>query len=141
MDCTSVFLVREHAYCDALLADVESAVAASDWARAGSAYPAFLAAITRHFETEETVLFPVFETATGSIIGPTQVMRSEHERMRGVLAALGDALRMRDRDAFLGHSETLLWQMLEHNLKEETILGSVPGRGRRIPLEPPMRFL
>lgn len=133
MDSASTLLAREHAYCDALLADVEAAVAASDWARAEIFYPAFSVAIRRHFETEEAVLFPAFETATGSCVGPTQTMRSEHDRIRELLAALGDALRLRDRDACLGHSETLLWQLCEHKLKEEAMFDSGHGSERTGP--------
>lgn len=128
MDRVSLFLAREHEYCDALLADVEVAVAASDWAHADAFFPAFRAAMTRHFDLTESGLFPAFEMATGSAVGPTQVLRSEHAQMRMLIDALGEALRARGREACLGYAETLVWLMCEHKLKEEAILGCPAGR-------------
>ncbi len=55
-------------------------------------------------------------------MGPTQVMRSEHEQMRELFQAMADAVTARDRDNYLGESETLLMMMQQHNLKEEQIL-------------------
>lgn len=128
MDGVSISLARDHGYCDALLADVEAAAAASDWARAEAFYPAFHAAMARHFDVAESVLFPAFEAATGSAVGPTQVLRSEHGQMRPLVDALGEAVRARARDACLGHAETLVWLMCEHNLKEQALLGGMDGR-------------
>lgn len=128
MGGVSLSLAREHGYCDALLADVEAAVAASDWVRAEAFYPAFRAAMARHVDRAESRLFPAFEAATGSTVGPTQALRSEHGQMRALIDALGEALRARARDACLGHAETLVWLMCEHNLKEETLLGGIACR-------------
>lgn len=127
MDSASAFLAREHAYCDALLADVEVAVAAADWARADAFFPAFRTAMLRHFETEERKLFAAFEAATGSRAGPTQALRAEHDRMRALLDALRDALCQRDREAMLGPCEALARLMVDHHLREETLLAAGPG--------------
>lgn len=128
MDGVSSALARDHGYCDALLADVEAAVAASDWARAEAFYPAFRAAMARHVDRVESGLFAAFEAATGSTVGPTRALCSEHGQMRALIDALGEALRARAREACLGHAETLVWLMCEHNLKEETILRGMAGR-------------
>ncbi|HFC53637.1 MAG TPA: hemerythrin domain-containing protein, partial [Gammaproteobacteria bacterium] len=71
---------------------------------------------------EEEVLFPAIEEAIGSSMGPTQVMRLEHEQMRGLLGEMEQALVAKDADAFLGGAETLLVLMQQHNAKEEQIV-------------------
>ncbi|MDP3033441.1 MAG: hemerythrin domain-containing protein, partial [Rhodocyclaceae bacterium] len=72
--------------------------------------------------TEEAVLFPAFEAATGMAGGPTQMMRSEHARMRELLGQMRSAQTAQEGDAFAGAAETLLVFMQQHNLKEENIL-------------------
>ena len=55
-------------------------------------------------------------------MGPTQVMRGEHEQMRELVAAATSALVDGDADAYAGEAETLLIMMQQHNMKEENIL-------------------
>jgi len=111
-----------HKHCDDLFAAAESAVAAADWAQAAPLFGGFAAALENHFHTEETVLFPTFEAATGMSGGPTQVMRYEHAQMRDLCAQMADALAARSADGFAGAAETLLILMQQHNMKEENIL-------------------
>lgn len=115
-------LRKHHAYCDELFAACENAVQESRWADCRIQYPRFLKAIEEHFAGEETILFPAFEEATGMAGGPTQMMRMEHEQMRGLLEQMGQAVAMEDADGFSGAAETLLILMQQHNLKEENIL-------------------
>ena len=75
-----------------------------------------------HFASEEELLFPAFEAATGMTSGPTEVMRGEHRQMRDLLAQMQAAVTSRDSDAFGGAAETLLILMQQHNMKEENIL-------------------
>jgi iron-sulfur cluster repair protein YtfE (RIC family) len=42
--------------------------------------------------------------------------------MRDTLTAMGQALKARQAEAYLGLSETLLMLMRQHNMKEENIL-------------------
>ncbi|MFO7543779.1 MAG: hemerythrin domain-containing protein [Thiobacillus sp.] len=79
------FLGSDHRACDALLASAEEAVAQQDWKAATSLFDRFQAARAHHFAMEEAVLFPAFEARTGQSGGPTQVMRMEHEQMRGLI--------------------------------------------------------
>ena len=116
------FLSEDHADCDGFFAEAENAVSASNWNLAGTAFEAFHAATLRHFLREEIVLFPAFEAATGMVAGPTVVMRDEHDHMRVMLEAMAAALAGRGADAYLGHSETMLMLLRQHNLKEENIL-------------------
>jgi hemerythrin-like domain-containing protein len=54
--------------------------------------------------------------------GPTEVMRTEHAQMRGLLQEMAIAVAGADQDRYLGLSETLNMLMQQHNLKEENML-------------------
>jgi len=77
---------------------------------------------------EEEVLFPAFETASGSTMGPTSIMRHEHEQMRNLFAEMDQAIDTQSADDYLGASETLLVLMQQHNAKEEQILYPMTDR-------------
>lgn len=116
------YMIGHHRQIDQIFAGAEEAVGQADWGRAGEGLAAFLRQMERHFDMEETVLFPKFEDRTGMIGGPTQVMRSEHDQMRGLFDELRAAMAARDSEQFLGVSETLLILTQQHNMKEEGIL-------------------
>lgn len=111
-----------HKHCDDLFAAAEAAVGAKDWEQGGVLMADFAANLETHFRTEEEILFPAFEGATGFIGGPTQMMRFEHAQMRELIAQMNAALLGCDADTFAGAAETLLILMQQHNLKEENIL-------------------
>jgi hemerythrin-like domain-containing protein len=115
-------LFQHHKHCDEIFASAEDACANGDWEAGAKAFTLLVEQLETHFGTEEEVLFPAFETATGMTSGPTEVMRGEHRQMRDLLAQMKDALTSRDADAFSGAAETLLILMQQHNMKEENIL-------------------
>lgn len=116
------FLGSDHRACDDLFASAESAAAQKNWDSARTLFDQFQAAMSHHLTMEETVLFPAFEARTGNTVGPTQVMRMEHEQMRGLMQDMAGAVAAGDRNAYLGLSETLNMLMQQHNLKEENML-------------------
>src|SRR5512143_553507 len=116
------FLGSDHRACDDLFASAESAAAQRSWDSARTLFGRFQAAMEHHLSMEETVLFPAFEARTGDSMGPTQVMRTEHEQMRGLMRDLASAAAAGDQQGFLGLSETLNMLMQQHNLKEENML-------------------
>ncbi|OGU54438.1 MAG: hemerythrin HHE cation-binding protein [Hydrogenophilales bacterium RIFOXYA1_FULL_63_33] len=116
------FLGSDHRACDDLFASAEAAAAQKNWDSARTLFDRFQAAMAHHLSMEETVLFPAFEARTGNTMGPTQVMRMEHEQMRGLMLDLAGAVEAGDRNACLGLSETLNMLMQQHNLKEENML-------------------
>jgi len=122
MTSIRTFMAEDHRHCDDLFAEAEQAVAKNDTAAALAAFDHFRDATLAHFETEEKTLFPTFEAKTGMTMGPTQVMRMEHVQMRGLLDEAAQALAAGDVDGYLGHAETLLIMMQQHNLKEENVL-------------------
>jgi iron-sulfur cluster repair protein YtfE (RIC family) len=115
-------LFQHHKHCDEIFADAEEACANGDWTAGGEAFALLSNQLETHFSSEEELLFPAFEAATGMTSGPTEVMRGEHRQMRDLLAQMQGALASRDGDAFGGAAETLLILMQQHNMKEENIL-------------------
>ena len=116
------FLGGDHRVCDELFASAEEAVGQKNWGGAHKLFDQFQATMTHHLAMEENVLFPAFETQTGSRQGPTQVMRMEHEQMRELMQEMAHAVAKTDYEGYLGLSETLNMLMQQHNLKEENML-------------------
>jgi iron-sulfur cluster repair protein YtfE (RIC family) len=115
-------LHHHHKHCDDLFAAAEAAIGTKDWKQGGVLMVEFAANLETHFRTEEEILFPAFEGATGMTGGPTQMMRFEHAQMRELVAQMTSALESGDADTFGGAAETLLILMQQHNMKEENIL-------------------
>ena len=118
----SELMTKDHRHCDDLLAAAEQAVANADWELAQKAFLRFRDGLLDHFDAEESILFPAFESCTGMYRGPTQVMRGEHVQMRQLLIAAETALAEHIADDYNGNAETLLIMMQQHNVKEENIL-------------------
>ncbi len=115
-------LFQHHKHCDDLFADAESACGNGDWEAGGKFFALLHDQLEAHFSSEEELLFPAFEAATGMTSGPTEVMRGEHRQMRDLLGQMSSGLADRDGDTFSGAAETLLILMQQHNMKEENIL-------------------
>lgn len=114
------FFTHDHRACDEAWAAVEAAAGQGD---VGTAWPAFQRLMLRHLDWEEQVMFPAFEGATGMHgMGPTEVMRSEHLGMRGLLDQMGQAVAEGDLDELLDQGDTLLMMIQQHNMKEEQVL-------------------
>ncbi|MFO1371406.1 MAG: hemerythrin domain-containing protein [Candidatus Competibacteraceae bacterium] len=113
---------NEHRHCDEIFATAEDVAHTGDLVGCRTRFQQFQAAMAQHFQKEEDVLFPAFEQASGNTMGPTRVMRLEHQQMREALAELDNALANGDLEEFLGQAETLLILMQQHNIKEEQIL-------------------
>jgi len=122
MSHISQILPGHHKHCDDLFAKAEEAAHNGDWPACGDACGRFVSDMLAHFDAEENLLFPAFESATGMSGGPTQIMRMEHGQMRELLGQMESAQRARDAEAFAGAAETLLIMMQQHNMKEENIL-------------------
>ncbi|MDH5610900.1 MAG: hemerythrin domain-containing protein [Gammaproteobacteria bacterium] len=116
------FMSQDHKDCDYLFAKAEAAVSAEDWTTASQAFNEFIHAMDRHLGIEETELFPAFEETTGMKMGPTEMMRMEHDQMRVLFIEMRDALERQHSDDYLGVADTLLVLMQQHNMKEEQIL-------------------
>jgi iron-sulfur cluster repair protein YtfE (RIC family) len=122
------FLGADHRTCDEVFAAAEIAAAQKNWDSARSLFERFRAAMDRHLAMEEQVLFPAFEAKTGNSMGPTGVMRMEHEQMRALMNDMGAATASGNDAGYLGLSETLNMLMQQHNLKEESMLYPMSDR-------------
>ncbi len=118
----TAYMGDDHHRCDALFAAAEQAADSEQWLQAAAAHQGFIDAMEQHLKTEEELLFPAFEEASGMTMGPTSVMRHEHEQMRALFAQMTQALQAHSSEDYLGASETLLIMMQQHNAKEEQML-------------------
>ncbi len=116
------YMTEKHRECDDYFINAEKAVSKDDWQQANQDWQAFRNELALHLEAEEEILFPQFEQATGMTTGPTQVMRMEHQQMRALVTDLTQALLAKNKEEYLGLSETLLALMQQHNMKEEMML-------------------
>ncbi|PKO47152.1 MAG: hemerythrin [Betaproteobacteria bacterium HGW-Betaproteobacteria-4] len=116
------FMTEDHRRCDDLFAEAEQAVSKGNLELALVAFGHFRSAMLAHFDSEEKTLFPTFEAKTGMRQGPTQVMRMEHEQLRGLMDDAINALKAADAEEYLGQADTLVIMMQQHNMKEENML-------------------
>jgi hemerythrin-like domain-containing protein len=116
------YLADEHRRCDRFYADAERAVSEGNWEEAERAFALFRDKTLLHFRKEEEVLFPEFEARTGITMGPTQVMRFEHQQVRELLDRLEEALKKKSKEEFLSVGDSLMVLLQQHNMKEEQIL-------------------
>ncbi len=119
----SDFFTSDHRRCDKEWAELEGAADCGKLDEAAKCWAIVDASMRRHYAMEEEVLFPAVESATGMFGGgPTAVMRSEHEQMRGLLDQMGQAAAQGDFETLLDQGDTLLMLIQQHNVKEEGIL-------------------
>lgn len=124
----SSYMKEQHRECDTLFAKAEEAIAAKNWEDANTDFLAFANDTLRHFKSEEEALFPAFEEATGMTEGPTQVMRYEHEQVRGLIGNMAEAIENEDRDTALSLCESIMILLQQHNMKEEQMLYAMCDR-------------
>ena len=118
----NAFMAAHHKECDELFVMAEQSVANGDWESGLNQWRHFNTELEKHFSREETILFPEFESVTGSVGGPTQMMRIEHMQMRSLTNEINKSITVKDKEQFLGLMETLMVTMQQHNMKEEQIL-------------------
>jgi len=117
------FFTLDHRRCDSSWVEVEAAAEAGDAGAVQESWRGFQSGLLKHLQMEEDVLFPAFEQATGMTEGgPTFVMRSEHEQMRGLLEQMDTAADSGDHDELVDLGDTLLMLIQQHNQKEEHML-------------------
>ena len=121
MSSIKEYLTNDHRRCDDVFAKMEER-ANSSLGDAKEITEKFIADMERHFQREERVMFPEFETKTGMLNGPTEMMRQEHAQMRNLMNQMLLAIENGDKDKFFGLSETLMILLQQHNMKEEQML-------------------
>jgi iron-sulfur cluster repair protein YtfE (RIC family) len=117
------FFTLDHRKCDGKWAEVETAAETGDADAVKATWRTFQVELLRHLRMEEEVLFPAFEQTTGMTDGgPTFVMRSEHDQMRGLIEQMSAAAEGDDHDELVDLGDTLLMLIQQHNQKEEHML-------------------
>jgi hemerythrin-like domain-containing protein len=121
---TGIFQLMEkhHKYCDSLYVKGENALSAKNETEGKALIEAFFYNMDLHFQREEKLLFVAFENKTGMTQGPTQVMRMEHEQIRGVLKEMRESLDTKNFQRVFDQAEALLMLIQQHNSKEENML-------------------
>ena len=86
-------MTHDHTVLDLRLDDVSRMVSDGELERADHHFPdAYEQALT-HMESEEALIFPLFERTTGTDIdGPTALLRWEHRELRQALEDMRSAL-------------------------------------------------
>lgn len=116
----NAFYTEDHARLDGLFEQFQ-ARGRSDPGQARKYFTDFHTGLARHIAWEEEIVFPAFERRIGHTGGPTQVMRWEHQQLRGILEAISAKLARGDADTT--EETAALGSLLEaHNHKEERIL-------------------
>ena len=118
----SDYMNRHHKHCDDAFARAEEMAGAQNWTGLERDGATFLREMERHIRLEEELLFPAFEEKTGMTSGPTQMMRMEHDQMRGMFEQMRTAIETKDAEQYLGVAETLLILLQQHNMKEESMM-------------------
>jgi hemerythrin-like domain-containing protein len=116
------YLSADHKHCDEEFASMENYINEGDFTQGKAYFAKFANDLLHHFEMEESVMFPVFENRSGTNGGPTTMMKHEHAQMRKLIEDLKKALDKNNKDDFLGSSDTLMFLMQQHNMKEEQML-------------------
>ena len=124
----SNYLTHEHRECDNHFAEAEKLASEGRWEEAEKSFLKFANDTLLHFKKEEEELFPAFEEITGSTEGPTQVMRYEHEQVRGLFGKMAEAVEKQDKDTYLSLSESMMILLQQHNMKEEQMLYAMCDR-------------
>jgi len=115
------FFQKDHERLDRFF-DEFQAVKACDAIGAREHFENFRRGLERHMAWEEEILFPLFESKTGMASGgPTQVMRLEHEQLKGLMKSLGEKMKQEELGDE-GEESALLGLLAQHNQKEENIL-------------------
>lgn len=121
---TSIVQIMEshHKHCDSTYVHAENVLSEGKNDLGMELMRSFIWNMELHFAREETILFPAFEEKTGMTSGPTQVMRLDHEQIRGVLKEISDCLNEGNLQRIFDLSEAMLILIAQHNSKEENIL-------------------
>jgi hemerythrin-like domain-containing protein len=114
-------MTGHHRQCDDSFAKLENLVAEQNWSNPG-VFEEFFSIITRHFKAEEDLLFAAIENKMGGPIGPTMVMRQEHQQISVLLEQMKEAFAAKDHKKFLSLSDTWMIIAQQHNMKEEEVL-------------------
>ena len=119
----TAYLGWDHDRLDAMLVRALDLAKREQWDHARALIADFRTGLFRHIEIEEAILFPAFDDATGMAGGgPTEVMKHEHIAIKEFVEGLLIAAAEKSQEELDQHHAGLLGVLVEHNMKEESIL-------------------
>jgi len=122
-DGVTEFLGHDHRRLDGILADAKRLLSSGDFTRAATRFAEFRDGLDHHIDAEEEILFPAFESLTGSAGGgPTHVMRMEHVELRSLMKEVAACLERGREEGNAAPLAALTARIYAHNGKEERIL-------------------
>jgi hemerythrin-like domain-containing protein len=119
METISSYLAHDHARCDALFAQAQSALEDGQWPQAARAFACFGDALERHLLVEERIVFPAYEKAIRTASVPASAMRTEHLRIRGIVQRLAYSIEKRLGGEAFDHAGTLRSVLDRHDELEQ----------------------
>lgn len=121
MQSISEFMGKDHDRLDDLFNQYKG-FKNTDQNKANENFSEFKLGLEKHIVWEEDILFPLFELKTGMFnMGPTVVMRMEHESIKHILTNISTKL-IQSRIQTDELDGDLIRILSEHNNKEENIL-------------------
>ncbi len=121
METIMNFMAKDHDRLDSLFNKFKN-IRNNGAEEAKNLFHEFKTGLQRHIVWEEEILFPFFEEKTGMQCGPTEVMRSEHITIKGLLEKIHHEIISNTRKEIAGLENELLEVLTNHNQKEEGIL-------------------
>lgn len=119
METISSYLANDHARCEALFAQAQSALEDGQWPQAARAFACFGDALERHLLVEERIVFPAYEKAIRTASVPASAMRAEHLRIRGIMQRLAYSIEKRRGDEAFDHAGILRRVLDRHDQAEQ----------------------
>ena len=116
------FMTTDHRACDEQFANLENIIDKGDFIAGKEMFEEFYSHMMKHFEMEEKIIFPQYQSCEGGHCDPTPVMVMEHDQMRAIFLQMENAIKENNVEKFLGQSEALLFTMQQHNMKEEQMM-------------------
>jgi hypothetical protein len=118
METIFSYLLRDHAHCSSLFAQLNAEVHRSAWSQAMGTVSALETALKRHVHIEEELVFKPFDAMLNLSPSPTGALCVEHERIAGVLVRIEQAVWECDAAEFWKHATTLRLVLMLHFEKE-----------------------
>lgn len=115
-------MTDDHRNCDEDFTAMENLVSENNFSEAINVFKAWKKLMERHLKIEEEILFPKTEEKLGGRIGPISVMLMEHEQMKIIFNQMQNAIEEKNKNKFLGLSDSCMMLIQQHNMKEEQIL-------------------
>ncbi len=128
MTSISAVMTHDHRECDVKFEDIESCVQSASFDKALELFQTWKKVNLRHFDIEETILFPETANKMGGKIPPIMVMEMEHIQIKKCIDDMENAINQKNSDSFMGLADTCLIMIQQHNMKEEQILYPIIDR-------------